>query len=114
MLRSFDYAAAAVLPGRVATTPTASSRRAELLERFRTDAEKTFLDAYRAVLDASPVKWVAPKGEAAMLDLFLLEKAAYEIRYEAANRPTWIGIPLDGLYAIAARLLNLPPEGADA
>ena len=29
-----------------------------------------------------------------MLDLFLLEKAAYEIRYEAANRPAWIGIPL--------------------
>jgi maltose alpha-D-glucosyltransferase/alpha-amylase len=49
-----------------------------------------------------------------MLDLFLLEKAAYEIRYEAANRPTWIGIPLQGLYVIAARLLTLPPEGSDA
>ncbi len=73
-----------------------------------------FLDAYRAVLAAAPVKWVAPQAEAAMLDLFLLEKAAYEIRYEAANRPTWIGIPLQGLYTIAARLLNLPPEGDDA
>ena len=49
-----------------------------------------------------------------MLDLFLLEKAAYEIRYEAANRPSWIGIPLQGLYAIAARLLNLPVEGDHA
>ena len=46
-----------------------------------------------------------------MLDLFLLEKAAYEIRYEAANRPTWIGIPLQGMFTIAARLLNLPAEG---
>jgi maltose alpha-D-glucosyltransferase/alpha-amylase len=57
---------------------------------------------------------VEPKGEAAMLDLFLLEKAAYEIRYEAANRPAWIGIPLLGLYTIAARLLTLPPEAEDA
>ena len=29
-----------------------------------------------------------------MLDLFLLEKVAYEICYEAANRPDWLGIPL--------------------
>ena len=114
LLRSFDYAAAAALPGRVASNPAAASRRAELLRHFRAGAEAAFLDAYRAVLAESPDKWVSPAGEAAMLDLFLLEKAAYEIRYEAANRPTWIGIPLQGLYAIAARLLNLPPEAVDA
>ena len=111
LLRSFDYAAAAALPGRVAATPTASSRRAEILERFRIGAEQAFLGAYRSVLEASAVKWVAPRAEAAMLDLFLLEKAAYEIRYEAANRPAWIGIPLQGMFTIAARLLDLPPEG---
>jgi maltose alpha-D-glucosyltransferase/alpha-amylase len=37
--------------------------------------------------------------------LFLLEKAAYEIRYEAANRPAWLAIPLEGLLAIAQRLV---------
>ena len=114
LLRSFDYAAATALPGRVATTAAASGRRAEILQRFRAGAEASFLDAYRAVLADTPNKWVTARGEPAMLDLFLLEKAAYEIRYEAANRPSWIGIPLNGLYAIAARLLNLPPEGADA
>jgi maltose alpha-D-glucosyltransferase/alpha-amylase len=110
LLRSFDYAAAAALPGRVAAAPGASARRAEILDRFRLGAEAAFLDAYRAVLAEAPVKWVQPKGEAALLDLFLLEKAAYEIRYEAANRPNWIGIPLMGFHAIAARLLNLPTE----
>ncbi len=114
LLRSFDYAQAAALPGRVATAPAAASRRAEILQRFRAGADDAFLQAYRAVLAETPNKWVTPDGEAAMLDLFLLEKAAYEIRYEAANRPTWIGIPLQGLYVIAARLLNLPPEAADA
>ena len=114
LLRSFDYAAAAALPGRVATAPAAAGRRAEILQRFREGAETAFLGAYRAALDASPDKWVTPAAETAMLDLFLLEKAAYEIRYEVANRPSWVGIPLQGLYVIAARLLNLPPEGADA
>ena len=114
LLRSFEYAAAAALPGRVAAAPAAVSRRADILDRFRVDAEAAFLKAYREVLAQAPVKWVEPKAEAAVLDLFLLEKAAYEIRYEAANRPSWIGIPLQGLYAIAARLLNLPPEGAHA
>ncbi len=112
LLRSFDYAAATALPGRIATPAAASGRRAEILAGFRTGAEAAFLGAYRAALAASPVKWVQPAAEAAMLDLFLLEKAAYEIRYEAANRPTWIGIPLQGMYDIAARLLDLPKDVA--
>ena len=33
-----------------------------------------------------------------------IEKAAYEVRYEAANRPAWIGLPLRGLAALAARV----------
>jgi maltose alpha-D-glucosyltransferase/alpha-amylase len=45
-----------------------------------------------------------------LLDLFLLEKSAYEICYEAANRPAWIGIPLSGFAGIAARVLNVTPE----
>ena len=44
-------------------------------------------------------------AEAALLDLFLLEKAAYEICYEAANRPTWLAIPLRGFAEIATRVL---------
>ncbi len=113
LLRSFDYAAAAALPGRVATSPQAAARRAEILERFRADAADSFLAAYRAVLVEAPHQWVSPEGEQAMLDLFLLEKAAYEIRYEAANRPTWIGIPLKGLHAIAMRLIGVR-ENKDA
>ncbi len=35
----------------------------------------------------------AAESETALLDLFLIEKAAYEIRYEAANRPDLAGNP---------------------
>ena len=106
LLRSFDYAAAAAAPGRVAASEQASQRRLELLEQFRTRSSAVFLEAYRAVLHAAPVRWVPEAAEQAMLDLFLLEKAAYEIRYEVANRPTWLHIPLGGFFTIARRLIG--------
>jgi len=34
----------------------------------------------------------------------LLEKASYEISYEASNRPNWLPIPLRGLATIVDRL----------
>jgi len=35
----------------------------------------------------------------------LIQKAAYEVCYEAANRVAWIPVPLRGFAEIAARLL---------
>src|SRR5438270_4959094 len=96
LLRSFDYAAAAAAPGRVATSEQAAARRKAALEEFRTRASSCFLEAYRGVLDSAEPRWVPSDAEGPLLDLFLLEKAAYEIKYEAANRPSWVGIPLGG------------------
>src|SRR6185437_14729196 len=106
LLRSFDYAAAAATPGRTATSAQTAERRGALIERFREEAGATFLDSYRAVLAEAPHPWVPHEAEQALLDLFLIEKAAYEIRYEAANRPTWLGIPLQGLHRIVERLVT--------
>jgi maltose alpha-D-glucosyltransferase/alpha-amylase len=109
LMRSFDYAAAAGIIGRVAASPQAVERRAVLVERFRAEASRHFLDAYREVLHNAGYPWVPPAAEEPLLDLFLLEKAAYEIRYEAANRPTWLRIPLRGLHEIAERILIAEP-----
>ena len=106
LLRSFDYAAAAAAPGRTASSDQAQGRRHELLERFRAEASRTFLAAYRDVLHGSDRRWVPERAEAGLLDLFLIEKAAYEVRYEASNRPAWLGIPLRGLHEIASRILR--------
>jgi maltose alpha-D-glucosyltransferase/alpha-amylase len=35
-----------------------------------------------------------------LLELFVLEKAFYEMSYELANRPSWLRIPLEGIRAI--------------
>lgn len=104
MLRSFEYAAAAAAPGRAAASPQTEERRAALLQRFRARAGDWLLDSYRRVLAASSNPWVSADSEAALLDLFLLEKAAYEIHYEAANRPAWLPIPLAGLHRLVHRL----------
>src|SRR5262249_5533720 len=100
MLRSFDYAARSVV--RSAATSMGSARR-PLVERaieWRDTAVKTFLDAYRETIgDASSY----PRREAdakRMIDLFMLEKACYEVRYEAASRPDWLSIPIAGATAI--------------
>ncbi len=106
LLRSFDYAAASALAGRVPVSGQAVERQVNLVELFRQSAGRAFLEAYRSVLHASPVPWVEKQAEATLLDLFLLEKAAYEVRYEAANRPAWIGIPLAGLARVSARILK--------
>ena len=38
-------------------------------------------------------------GSGELLDFFLIEKAAYELAYEAANRPGWLAIPIAGARA---------------
>ena len=43
-------------------------------------------------------------GSRNLLDLFLIEKAACEIAYEAAHRPTWIGVPIAGLARLVVGL----------
>jgi maltose alpha-D-glucosyltransferase/alpha-amylase len=106
LLRSFDYAASVAAATEASATATAapSDRRRALLERWQAEATDAFLRAYRAAEAGAPDRWVPSEGEEALLDLFLIEKAAYEVRYEAANRPTWIGLPLRGLAALAARV----------
>ncbi|UFN47284.1 maltose alpha-D-glucosyltransferase [Roseomonas sp. OT10] len=105
LMRSFDYAASVAGQDHGGAGAAPAERKQALLERFRDEACAAFLDSYRAVEAEAMTHWVPEGGESALLDLFLIEKAAYEIRYEAANRPAWIGVPLRGLADIADRLV---------
>jgi len=56
--------------------------------------------SYRETLGDNRL-WPADAGQTrALLDLFLLEKALYEIEYELTNRPTWAQIPLEATLRI--------------
>jgi len=94
MLRSLDYAASAAAD-RFAT------RRGELPDRiwaaataWRNRASRDFLESYVAVVQGTPGYPSDERAATGLLDLFLLQKAFYEIAYEAANRPAWLTIPL--------------------
>jgi maltose alpha-D-glucosyltransferase/alpha-amylase len=113
LLRSFDYAASVAARAHPSSLPATVDAP---LGRFVREMSVQFLTAYRAVMQATaPPRGVPDDAtEAALLDLFLLEKVAYEVCYEAANRPDWLGIPLRGWADIAARLLHITRVLQDA
>ncbi|MDS1141564.1 maltose alpha-D-glucosyltransferase [Pusillimonas sp. SM2304] len=145
LIRSFDYACAAfmaqaasaatadgeeeeahapVLAGLPGEASLAQQHR-DLLEQFCRRATTAFLDGYaKASAEAAgPQAEAAPSpagpwpamGDKGLLALALLEKAAYEVCYEAAHRPDWLPVPLRGLLHAADRLqtvtLEAPADG---
>jgi trehalose synthase-fused probable maltokinase len=82
MLRSIDYAAQVAHRAGEIAEPNAWAR----------EARAAFLEAYSA-------------GSTLDLDLlgaFEIEKACYEVRYEANNRPDWVWLPISALERLAA------------
>jgi maltose alpha-D-glucosyltransferase/alpha-amylase len=53
---------------------------------------------------AGPGGFLPESGDdlALLLDVFLLEKAAYELEYELNNRPDWLRVPLSGMLRLLA------------
>jgi maltose alpha-D-glucosyltransferase/alpha-amylase len=100
MLRSFDYVAAVMKRRSVATQAhVADPQRDAFLGTFVERATQCFLAGYAEVLPAENEKVARD-----LLRLFLIEKAAYEIAYEAANRPAWIDVPLHGLAQLVSQV----------
>ncbi len=101
MLRSFDYAAYAALLQILDGSP--ETVRGQLQERalaWRDQIAQAFLAGYQEALADCPVYPSDPDHGRQLIDLFTLEKALYELRYEIDNRPDWAGVPLRGLLAI--------------
>ncbi|MBE7158968.1 MAG: hypothetical protein INR62_11145 [Rhodospirillales bacterium] len=107
VIRSFDYAAAVVRRRSQTSHPhLMDDKIAAYLASFVQVSTDAFLSGYREQA-ASAADGQAPGLNVDLLDFFLVEKAAYEICYEAANRPSWIDVPLHGLTGYVRRLLDL-------
>ncbi|MGH7484542.1 MAG: hypothetical protein ACRD2I_04365, partial [Vicinamibacterales bacterium] len=87
MIRSFDYA---VQSTKTLTWP----------ERTIATLSDAFLEGYRRRARAAPFVPADPEALTAWVAFFELEKALYEIEYEANSRPTWVHIPLRGAVRI--------------
>jgi maltose alpha-D-glucosyltransferase/alpha-amylase len=99
MLRSFAYAAA--------TAAIERPRDADVAARaaqWEHEARAAFLAGYFAPGTGGYLPRERPSADA-LLTVFELEKAFYELHYELRNRPTWVLIPLAGI----ARLTHSTP-----
>jgi maltokinase len=95
MLRSFDYAAHHQLTIAVPDGAESSMmplRAAEWAERNR----EAFCAGYASAAETDP------REQMALLRAFEIDKAVYEVAYEAANRPSWLQIPLAACARLAA------------
>ncbi|MBL8666791.1 MAG: maltose alpha-D-glucosyltransferase [Rhodospirillales bacterium] len=100
MLRSFHYAASTALHRRPEVRPGGGEMLRQTLEGWRRKVVGRFLQGYRTAIGDCPS---VPADDAefhALLELFMLEKVLYEICYEAANRPDWLAIPVNGALAM--------------
>lgn len=98
ILRSFHYATAtAAERNSLFENERVRAMHLEFLQNFHQSVCERFLKAYKSAAVRIGHRWQHASGQEALIKLFTLEKAAYEIVYEANNRPTWIRIPLQGL-----------------
>jgi len=102
MIRSFSYAATSAL--RQGAVRPEDRPQLESWTRFwQRWVSAIFLGSY---LEASEgARWLpADRNQIRqLLDVFLIEKAVYELGYELSNRPDWVGVPLRGLRDLIGR-----------
>ncbi|MGF1624759.1 MAG: maltose alpha-D-glucosyltransferase [Alphaproteobacteria bacterium] len=98
MLRSFDYAAFAAID-RLRAKELVVEGADAVAWAWRDRAVSRFRTAYDAATEG--VSTIPDDND--LLDLFVLQKAYYEIGYEAANRPAWLSIPVRGVLALLDR-----------
>ena len=100
VLRSIHYAVSCTISHEDAGVQQA------LRARWITEVSKAFLEGYfEAAAGAEGPALLPPRPEdaRALIEIFVLEKALYELKYEMHHRPDWIWIPLSGLLDLCAR-----------
>ena len=99
MLRSFNYAAIVAL-AEISASLGHAVQLEGIVRAWEQEARQSYLEGYRAVTRG---RGLVPDNQEAfsyLLELFLFEKALYEINYELNSRPRWVLAPLRGVLAL--------------
>ena len=102
MLRSFSYAAHTAI-NRAAAGEERTSVRENLAgwaQRWQHAASAEFLWAYGETAASRAGLLPEPQAAQALLEVYLLEKALYEVLYELNHRPDWLHIPISGILTL--------------
>jgi maltose alpha-D-glucosyltransferase/alpha-amylase len=98
MFRSFAYAREAAQQRCSGDSADDCATWSLLLESWERETRRIFFEVYDGL---ARTHGLYPSADCAipLLELFEIEKALYELRYELRNRPQWVEIPLRGLMA---------------
>jgi len=97
MLRSFHYAIHSRYLETVGIRPEDGPRLEPWIPVWYTWVSTIFIRSYLETVDGAGFVPGEREGLETLLDVYLLEKAVYEIGYEINNRPEWLRIPLQGI-----------------
>ncbi|MBI2818626.1 MAG: maltose alpha-D-glucosyltransferase [Acidobacteria bacterium] len=100
MLRSFSYAAHAALLTHAARIPAEYSRLEPWAKSWECTVSAVFLRSYRLTAAGAAFLPAEPDHFRRLLEIYLLDKALYELSYEINNRPAWVCIPLWGILSL--------------
>ena len=103
MLRSASYAAQAVLRRGAIDHPDRQEGVREALREWEKGTVAAAMAGYRERVVGLASVPADENDMGALIDLFVIEKALYELRYEMDNRPDWLSIPVAGLMGILNR-----------
>jgi maltose alpha-D-glucosyltransferase / alpha-amylase len=111
MLRSFHYAAYTSLFGHIGSAVVRPEDLAAMepwARIWNVWVSSIYLDSY--FKHAQPGGFLPSSRDEIdiLLDVYLLEKALYELGYELNHRPDWVRIPLSGIL----QLVQSPEEAA--
>ena len=101
MLRSFSYAAYASLISYTTRHPEDIARLEPWAQVWERSVAAQFLRAYRETTADAEFLPNDLSDFRALLDLFLVDKALYELLYELNTRPAWVRIPLMGIISLS-------------
>jgi maltose alpha-D-glucosyltransferase/alpha-amylase len=100
MLRSLDYAAALAVQNNHEQPAEKRGAVEKAIRTWQAESTQAFVAGYRQASADLPSLPHDAQTWQQLLELFLIEKALYELRYEINMRPDWVGVPLRGLLAL--------------
>ena len=112
MIRSFHYAIYGKYLEYANVRPEDAEWLGKWIDPWFTYVTGVFLDGYLETVDGVDFVPDDPEELRVILEVFVLEKAVYEIGYEINNRPAWLKIPVNGIQFVLDHLAETDsPDG---